>query len=341
MEYKNVMDETLFQYEGRILKKDKACYLGYTNSYVRFYAKGGSVRANLISNISEAVNMAGLSVYLDDGEEPVNRIVVDREQGWYELIKLPDDMEHLVTVVKVTEAAMSYVGITALEVIDGELLEREFPTRPELKLEFIGDSITCGYGVLGTPDSQYTLREEDGTFAYGNVAAKLLNARARYVSASGYGAYVEYTGDVDGNVPKLYPYINWFVDRTALYDYKEYVPDVVIINLGTNDSGHIHKTQIQEGFVKAYSDFIRLIKTAYPDTKVLCVCGTLCDIMFPWIEKAIQACQNEGIDGICMRKLPYHNVEEDGMASGHPSRITHEKDGARVAGFIKDILDLR
>lgn len=338
MEYRGLHNTELFQYEGRILVKDDICYMGYTNSFVRFYARGESVRALLISNITEEVNMAGLYIFIDGEKKEVNQVVVDKEESWYELCKLPDDEVHLVTVVKVTEAAMSHVGLVALDVCDGEVINKEFPELPKLKLEFVGDSITCGYGVLGEPMSEYTLREENGLLSYGWIAAEMLHARARFVSASGYGAYIEYTGNLDGNVPKLYPYTNWFVDDSVHYDYREYVPDVVIINLGTNDSGHMHKKEVQDGFVKAYADFVRLIRNTYENTAVLCICGTLCDTMFEWIEKAVAECTAAGMGRIYVRRLPYHDVENDGMASQHPSRVTHRKDGERVAGFIKEIL---
>lgn len=341
MEYNNFCDKDFYQYEGRILEKDGIAYLGYTNSYVRFYAKGKNIRAYLTSNITEDVNMAGLSVFLDDNEEVVNKLVIDREETWYDICQLPDEKEHLVTIVKITEAAMSYVGFVKLQVLEGELLKREFPKRPELKLEFIGDSITCGYGVLGAPDAEYTLRDEDGMLTYAYLAAKELNARARFLSASGHGMYVEYTGDPEGNVPKLFPCVNWYIDPTVAYDYNEYVPDVVVINLGTNDSGHIEKTQVQEMFVKTYVEFLHKIKRAYPRVKIICTIGTLCDIMFDWIEKAVAIYEDEGGHDVYMRRLPYHNVEEDGMACMHPSAITHRKDGERVAGFIKEILDMR
>lgn len=341
MEYSNVCDRTFYQYEGRILERDGIAFLGYTNSYVRFYAKGERVRANLISNITEDVNMAGLSVFLDDQEMAVNQIVVNREEAWYDICDLSDAEVHLVTIVKITEAAMSHVGFVKLDIVEGEVVKRDFPERPSLKLEFIGDSITCGYGVLGAPEAEYTLRDEDGMMAYAYLAAKQLGARARYLSASGHGVCVEYTGDPEGNVPKLFPCTNWYIDPTVAYDYNEFVPDVVIINLGTNDSGHMEKVEIQEMFVKAYVDFLHTIKTAYPKTKILCTIGTLCDIMYEWIEKAIAIYESEGGKNVYMRRLPYHNVEKDGMASMHPSPITHCKDGERVAGFIREILDMR
>ena len=338
MEYKMTEHRELFQFEGRILEKDGIFYLGYTNSSVRFYACGECVRAHIVSNITEEVNMAGLYVFVDDEKTPVNRIVVDEESKWYELVRLSDDREHLITVIKVTEAAMSHAGFDNIEVTGGRLVKRKFPERPSLKLEFIGDSITCGYGVLGEPMSEYTLRDEDGLLSYAQIAADILGARARFVSASGYGAYVEYTGNPEGNVPKLYPYTNWFIDKEKPYDYNEYVPDVIVVNLGTNDSGHIDREEIRKGFVDAYAGFLKLLRSAYPDTAILCICGTLCTIMFKWIEKAVELCVNDGMDRVYVRRLPYHDVEKDGMASQHPSRITHQKDGERVAEFIREIL---
>lgn len=337
MQYNN-MDDALFQYEGRIIKKDGVSYLGHTNSYLRFWVKGQSVRAKISSNITEPINMAGLYVFIDGEKKEVKRIVLDKENDWYDMCMLPDDLPHLVTIVKVTEAAMSHAGFETIDIINGEILDMDFPNRPELKLEFIGDSITCGFGVLGEPYSEYTLRNEDGLLSYAQVAADILNARARFVSASGYGAYIEYTGNLEGNVPKLYPYVNWFVDNTELYDYSEYIPDVVIINLGTNDSCYIDKDDVQKGFVDAYSDFIRLIRNAYPKAAILCICGTLCQTMFDFIDKAVDVVRCEGIEGIYVRRLPYHDIETDGMASEHPSPATHKKDGERVAGFIKEIL---
>lgn len=341
MEYSNVCDKEIFQYEGRILEKDGVAYLGYTNSYVRFYAKGKKICAYLTSNITEEVNMAGLSVFLDDSEEVVNKLVINKMAAWYDVCELPDEEVHLVTIVKITEAAMSHVGFVKLDVEEGELVKNGFPERSFLKLEFIGDSITCGYGVLGEPDAEYTLRDEDGMMSYAYLAAKQLGARARFLSASGHGMYVEYTGNPEGNVPKLFPCVNWYIDPTIAYDYSEYVPDVVVVNLGTNDSGHMKKVEIQEMFVKAYVEFLHTIKNAYPKTKILCIIGTLCDSMYEWIEKAIVIYESEGGKNVYMRRLPYHNVEKDGMASMHPSPITHRKDGERVAGFIEEILNMR
>lgn len=335
----NFMDQGLFEFEGRILKDENIAYLGYTNSKVSFFCKGKKLRCLIRSNITEEVNMAGLSVYIDDDVLDRETLVLDKAEAWYDICQLPDDEVHMVTILKLTEAAMSYAALVELEVVGGELVKEQFPSKPDLKLEFIGDSITCGYGVLGEPESEYTLREENGLLAYAQIATELLGARARFFSVSGYGAFVDYEGNVEGNVPRLYPYINWFADKEKLYDYKEYIPDVIIINLGTNDSGHMDKDWVQEGFIKSYSDFIARLKEIYPNTKILCICGTLCDIMFEWIEKAICVCKENGIKDVYMRKLPYHNVEEDGMASQHPSMTTHQKDGKRVADFIREIID--
>lgn len=333
----SLVDKKTIDYEGRISKIGKTVYLCYTNSYLRFWTNGTTVKAHILSNITETVDMAGLMIFVDDMETPVNEIVLDKDDAWYQLCTL-DGKRHLVTIVKITEAQKSHAGFVNIEIADGDMDENVIWEKPELKLEFLGDSITCGYGVLGEPESEYTLRDEQGLLSYAHICTKLLNARGRYISASGFGVYVDYLKNTEDVVPKIYPYQNYFLNDD-LCDFHEYEPDVTVINLGTNDSGHIGDAEVSEGFVNAYVNLIKTVRNAHQNTKIVCTIGTLCGIMFELIEKAIEIAKADGINDIFYIKLPYHDVENDGMASMHPSRITHEKDGKRLAEFIrKEIL---
>ena len=42
----------------------------------------------------------------------------------------------------------------------------------------------------------------------------------------------------------------------------------------------------------------------------------------------------EGLKGVYGVELPEHDVTHDGMASGHPSKVTHEKDAKRIEAFL-------
>lgn len=326
------VNKEYLQFEGRILEKEGIFYLSYTNSSVSFLAKGSGVYMEFVTDQREAVNFAGLRVYVDGA--PFGEVVLDQTKKLYKMCSLPDRKPHRIKVIKITEAAMSQAGLCDILIKDGKILEETLPADERVKVEFIGDSITCGYGVLGAPDSEYDIREEDGERSYGAFMAREMNWNARYISASGYGMFVEYTGNPENNVPKLYPYINWFADREKKIEPGEFEPAFIIVNLGTNDSGFLGEKRMQERFVSAYVSFLKLLKGYHPDAGIICVLGTLCTNGFVFVKEAVTLALSAGLKDIYALELPYHDVEKDGMASGHPSVATHKKDAARILDFM-------
>lgn len=330
--YMNREIDYLFKWQGRILKQYGTCYFGYTNSSLRMRVKGSSVYLYMVTGENEVVNRPGFRVYVDG--KRVSEIVLDQREGWYLICGLNPEKEHEVCVVKITEAAMSYGGLQRIKVLDGELLPFGQEQDCRTKVEFIGDSITCGYGVHGQPESEYTIREEDGECSYAFFMAEEMNWNARWISASGYGMFVEYTGDPKQNVPKLYPYVNWFIDQEKEIEPEEFEPEYIFVNLGTNDSGHLQNEEILKGFLKAYEDFLKLLRGYHKESIIICILGTLCHGVFPYVEQVVDKVKEEGMEKVYAYELPYHNVERDGMASMHPSITTHKKDAKRILDFM-------
>lgn len=339
----HIFDKNYYRYYGRILTKNERVYLGYTNSSVEFYVQGEEnqvtrVSAEIGCNADAPQNYARLRVYIDDALYSTTPIVLNQPVGTYDIASFSDEGIHKISIVKITEAQMSHAELRSFSFQNGELIP--LPSVPDNrpKVEFIGDSITCGYGILGAPHSEFDLAEEDGELCYAALAAKELSLNARYTAISGYGVYCEYTGNVKGTLPYVYPLVNPFVDPEAQYDFQDFTPQLVVINLGTNDSRFMGDPSIQEKFVICYIDFLKLIRSHYPDCKILCICGTLCTESYPYVEKACELIAKEGYQDIYAMELPYHNVEEDGLASDHPSAVTHAKDAKRLVAKIKEIM---
>lgn len=338
----NVINPKYFKYEGRTLYKEASAILGWTNSSVTFYVKGSSAQTTVFSHIETKnngeENEARLKVYLDDKEQEENLLVLHNEDSEYTLAAFDDEETHKITIIKITEAAMSYAKINGITVTGGEILPLPMQEDNRLKVEFIGDSITCGYGVYGEPESEYHIREEDGMVTYAAYAAKALDLNARYTAVSGYGMYIKYDGDFTGILPRVYPYTNYFADEHEKYNFNEFIPDLFVINLGTNDSGHLDKPGISEGFINHYVAFLHFLKSYAPKSKILCICGSLCTNAFDYIEQAVTIAKSQGITDLNTLLLPFHDVETDGKASNHPSIKTHEKDGIRLVNKIKELL---
>lgn len=319
-------------YGGRIIYRNGEAILGYTLSYAGFKVKGRLATVDFRTEDNGVENRPGLRVYVDG--KIYKEIVLDKPKETIEVYKGDDDKAHTVKILKITEAAMSFAGISRLSV-DGELLPAE-KTDDRLKVQFIGDSITCGFGVYAAPEAEYTIRDEDGELCYAGVLTKRLNLNAQFVSVSGYGMFVEYTGDPEGVVPRVYDYTNAFYDRDERIDHSEFEPDIIVVNLGTNDSGLVGDPTILHGFLSRYESFLYLLRKEHKNSAILCTIGTLAPGMYDHVSKVIEKVKSQGFEKIYGLELPFHDVEHDGVAAGHPTKITHEKDAKRLEDFLKN-----
>ena len=323
--------------EGRILVKNDVMYLSHSASSISFFTDARVIEAVLVTDTGVGMeNLPGLRVYVDGRRK--RDIILDRDEACYRLASPFDGRKHLITVIKITEAAMSHVGIKELKLDRGELLSGFFPEKNGPKLLFFGDSITCGYGVLGGPNTVYTVRDEDVTRSYAYVAAKLLNSELQILAASGHGMYVDYLRDTEKVVPPFFPVTAYHVDRNVAYDFNAFIPDVCVINLGTNDCNFIKEQDVIEGYNSACKKLVYDIRAVYPETKLIFTIGTVCDIMDDAINRVANELREEGVKDIYVHFLPFQDAEKDSVSDGHPSPITQYKDGERIAAYIREIL---
>lgn len=160
--------------------------------------------------------------------------------------------EHVIRVVKQTEAQFSQCTLRSLG-FDGNLKNK--PANSTLYLEFIGDSITCGYGVL--TDASNTNAGlpvyEDATYAFPFVTAQLLSAELSVLGCSGVGAA---TGFREFVAKDYYIANSYYRNANKAYDFAQ-VPDYVIINLGSNDAP-LGATKAQ--FQKAVKELVEQVR---------------------------------------------------------------------------------
>ena len=146
---------------GRILYHDGICYLGYSASEIGFYYSGSLLLADLVTDgwRREEGREGFVGVFIGEDEVPYKRFALKEEEKEYELFSRADyavtkgvtqdllPQELAIRIVKYSEVAFGAVGIRYLLVEDGAGL-RPLPEKSR-KIEFIGDSITCGYGIEG------------------------------------------------------------------------------------------------------------------------------------------------------------------------------------------------
>jgi lysophospholipase L1-like esterase len=189
---------------------------------------------------------------------------------------LANSIPHSITIIKRSEPLFGKGEFRGFILDEGRTLLPP-DKRPERRIEFIGNSITCGFGVEGENDScHFSLQTENADMSYATMTARALNADYSLVSYSGRGVVRNY-GDTSkiskDPMPELYNRI-CFNDSTSKWDFSRWVPQAVIINLGTNDFS-TKPYPDKDVFQSAYLKLINRIRALYPGVTMFCICGPM------------------------------------------------------------------
>lgn len=214
------------------------------------------------------------NVYVDD-----DTTTLDLSESNEEEHLLADNLSlgpHVVTVYKRTEAQYGsaiFKGFSILGIPTASAL----PALPIKRIEFIGNSITCGYGNLDSvKEHTFDILTEDHSFTYAAVTAKNLGAEEHTVCFSGRGIYRNNTGDTDGTLPELFPLQEPY---GSSWDFQSWTPDLVSINLGTND--FYLGIPDSAAFVNSSVNFVKEIRRLYPSASIVLLDGPMLSDYFP------------------------------------------------------------
>lgn len=344
-------DKTV-KYLGRTLMQDDILWLALSGSGIEFAYEGTYLEVHLQGDDHTAATAdhTRIAVYLDDNRVLDNMIMSPQEH--YPIIEESTPVTHTVRILKLSEAPMSIIGICALVTDDAAKLS---PTPAKAhRIEFIGDSITCGYG---TDDRDLThtfsTATEDVTKAYAYRTARLLDADYSIVSYSGYGVYSGYTDEATDIrntaelVPPYYPlvgfsrgtYQNVAVTMTD-WDFCRFKPELIVINLGTNDFSYCRdNTDRQAAFITCYHDFLTMVHEKNPDAYLLCIYGIMNSELTPCIEDAIARYrQSSGSERVDSLFLPTQTESDGYVIDYHPSVDTHKRAASAVSIRIREIM---
>jgi lysophospholipase L1-like esterase len=228
----------------------------------RFAWPGTTIRARFSgTELSVELGDSGqnqFDVWIDGQAQPV--LAPGSGVATYPLAAGLADGEHEVVLARRTE---SFFGISEFRGFPGATL---VPSAGRGRLvEFIGDSITCGYGVLGAEATcPFGADTEAETHAWGALAAAELGADHVAIAYSGKGVYRNYGGEGGDTMPDLFTRV--FADDPRSTWGFAYTPDVVVINLGTNDFSVGDPGQ---PFVDAYRGLVADVRARYPDAWIL------------------------------------------------------------------------
>ncbi len=268
-------DEPSLQYTGRVdFKNKKAPTLSWP---------GTSIKARFTGNHLEILfdDQLGKNYFnvIVDGNDS-HPYVIEAKQGAhrYWVSSTLGAGEHSLEIYKRTEGEEGRTAFNGLVLAaDAKLMLP--PKRPKRRIEIYGDSITSGMGneaaINGADD---LLSEKNHYWSYGAIAARELNAELHSISQSGIGIMVSWFPFV---MPQFYDQLDAVGDNHSQWDFSQWTPHVVVINLFQNDSWLIddHHRLVpepnDEQRVQAYVNFVTSIRAQYPQATIICALGSM------------------------------------------------------------------
>lgn len=261
-------DDPNFSYVGRISFADPQAPT-FTYPGVQIHTVFDGTSARMVTKLNSGYFMVEL-----DNQEPY-KIHSSEEDSVVVIAEGLKDREHRLTLTYINEGMFLRPVFYGLMLDKGKGLVRR-PELPQRKIEFIGNSITCGYGIEGDgTEKKFLYETENQYYTYAALTARELQAQCLVVARSGIGIYRNCNGRRRGdakNMQALYPY-TLFGTEGELWDFKRYTPDLVCVNLGTNDT-------TLPGYevtllTSAYKRFLKTLRQKYPKATIVLLTGPI------------------------------------------------------------------
>jgi len=222
-----------------------------------------------------------------------------------------DDDAHYMSVLKVTD-------------LSGKDVTTEATPKKNIAIEFIGDSLTSGEGLIGASDDMdfaYCYTSFKGNYA--RLIADALDADYSIISQCGYGVVCGWNNDPAMNMPEVYKYAD---GKNTPYSFEKAF-DYVVINLGTNDNGAFFQEPYRgfqidlEMFISKTREFLKFVMDKNPSAHIIWTVG-MCRIELEEVIK--EEVTKLGSPRVSFVHLPSCD-ELDHGSRNHPGPLTHKE----------------
>lgn len=319
---------------GRVAVSDSATVFSWAGNSASINFTGTGVKALLRDE--HGTNY--FKVIVDGNVQP--DIQLDSTKRLYTLVSGLPAGKHNLVLFKRGEWAFGKTWFYQF-VLDQDTKIEAAPVTKKRKIEFFGNSITCGYADLDTAGKDRgTSPFEDNYIAYAATTARYFDAEYSCIAKSGIGVLVSWFPLI---MPEMYDRLD-ATDPNSKWDFKKYTPDVVVINLFQNDSWIVKQPQnpefkhrfgttppIDDKIVAAYRKMVKNIRNKYPKAQIICALGSMDATKdgSPWpgyIEQAVSELKDNNIK---THFFPYKNT------NGHPSKSEQKAMADDLISYIE------
>jgi hypothetical protein len=247
--------------------------------------------------------------------------------GHTDTLTVPGNGDAVVTLCKATEGIgwMEVAGVEAEALLDP-------PSLPDRKVEFIGNSITCGYGndVSAIPCGKGEWYDHHNAWmSYGPLTARALKAQWHLTAVSGIGL-IHSCCQMTITMPEVFDRMDNRGDQ-GNWDFKRYQPDVVTVCLGQNDG-----IQDSTVFCGAYIRFVGHLRQAYPSARIVLLTSpmgnaALTAVLERYIHGVIAGFGDARVSSFFFSKQWTHGCE------GHPDIGDDLEIAGELTGYLRGL----
>lgn len=286
-----------------------------------------------------------VSMHLRDEGWNLFQVIVDGEfkkvlktDAKHDHYVLADDLTDGVHQIEIHRRTESKVGEAIFYSFEPKGTMLPPPPAKERKIEIIGDSISTGYGNEGPGAAcGYVNSQQNEYLTYGAIAARELDADHTTIAWSGKTLH-----EMRDYFTRTLP-----AREDSVWDYAQYQPQVVVVNLGTNNFANIDPGEAR--YVKLYHELIERVRGAYPKAFIVCALGSMLSDIYPddrknltqarkYMRVAVTKLKEQGDKNLEFLEFP-EQKHTDGLGCGfHPSLKTHKLMADRLVPFVKEHL---
>lgn len=272
-----------------------------------------------------------IEVMIDGG--PSRRIQTKGRENRILLAEGLKKGRHTVVICKNTEANIGY--LEPVGIICEKLLK--LPEKPKRKIEFIGDSITCGMGIdeggISCGKGEW-YDQHSAWLAYGPMTARGLHAQWQLSSVSGIGL-IHSCCKHTILMPGVFDKINMYNDSIP-WDFNRYQPDVVTVCLGQNDG-----IQDSVAFCSAYTAFVNRLRNYYPAAQIVLLNSPMAgpQLNTVLVRYILAVKESLAIQGDKKVANFFFTKQYNKGCDAHPGRDDHREMSADLTRFLKQLMN--
>lgn len=350
-------NDAMIQYTGRFdFSNTKRPTFSFPGTSIKAKFQGTSIKMILKDYATGTAQTTNYFNIIIDNNAPI-KLRTNNVDTIYSLANALTDTIHSIEIFKRTESSVGKCDFRGF-VLDNNKALITPSDRPKTRIEFIGDSYTCGYGnevsipQTGNPNTGFNSINENNYNAWGAIASRTLKAEYVCTAYSGRGLYRNNTSTTTGLIPQFYT--QTIADQnTPTWDHNSFIPNILVLHLGTNDffPVSVGKPIDSVSFVSAYINFVNKLRGFYPTACIVCAVPNGLSDYYPvgannltkgkkYIKTVVDFINKQGDSKVYYFLMtPQGSKGEPYGEDYHPSFETHQIMANDFVTFINSISD--